>query len=118
MQGRMEYEVRDRLAAYLAGDATLGDFQEWFVLSTWDLEETGNQTACELAHEIHLKLAEFSNGHWTEEELRRELRPLVSNYAVSISFGAQSPSTHVFLSGSSTYLQRIAGRELEVAFSS
>ena len=40
------------------------------------VEEHGSQVAEDLTYDIELRLAEFSGGGWTEEELKDLLRPL------------------------------------------
>lgn len=76
--------IREKLAKYLAGEISLSTFQEWFVPRAWNIEKR-DPAAVELAHEIDLRLAEFSNGDWTEEELKSKLRPLATNYTVHMS---------------------------------
>ena len=83
-------EIREKLAEFLAGRISLDDFKEWFIPATWDIEQSRDSLVYELVAEIHLKLGEFSNDHWTEDELRRLLRPLLESYSVTISFGSQS----------------------------
>ena len=117
MQVRFDLEIRGKLADYLSNQIPLDEFKEWFIPATWHIEESGNGFACDLANEIHLRLAEFSNGHWTENELRRVLSPLIESYAVSISFGSQAATTNLpFCStASATFRQQVVGREFSVA---
>lgn len=80
MQSSLDLEIREWLARYLAGEISLRAFQEWFLPIAWNVEESENPGAVELAYDIELRLFEFSNGDWTEDELRRLLRPFVQNY--------------------------------------
>lgn len=80
----MELLIRDWLARYLAGQISLGEFHDWFIPATWDLGATGDASARTLAHQVQLRLAEFSSGHWTEEELQRQLAPLVQGTRVAL----------------------------------
>lgn len=105
----LDIEIREQLARYLANEISLEEFQGWFVPATWNVEQTNNPIAAELAHEIELRLAEFSNGHWTEDDLRSLLGPLVENYTVRVSFGTASP-------GSSVSLPTSTGAQTEVQF--
>ena len=78
MQNRLDLEIHDYLVRYLAEEISLQEFRGWFDASTWDLGERGaNNDASDLAGEIELRLAEFSNGHWTEAELREKLQSLL-----------------------------------------
>jgi len=73
-----DLEIRDRLAQYLDGEISLGQFEEWFVPVAWGVPRTANECTLALVGEIELRLAEFSSGHWTEPELRTKLQPLAT----------------------------------------
>lgn len=77
-------EVRLRLRAYLAGQATLRDL--WLWLQT-NIAATGveraNAQVLAISGPLLLHLYEFSNGHRTEAELRTLLLPLLTNYPVT-----------------------------------
>lgn len=77
MQYSLDFEIRDHLAAYLAREISPHDFENWFFPKTWDVDQTGDPALVDLVYEIKLNWAEFSNGDWTEEELRRMLSLLV-----------------------------------------
>jgi hypothetical protein len=94
MAGAIDLEIRGWLARYLNGDISLHDFEEWFVPLAWSIEQTQNANANELAGEIELRLAEFSNGDWTEAELRTKLEPLVSIYETDLAPLAQEAHPH------------------------
>jgi hypothetical protein len=94
MTGAIDLEIRDRLARYLNGDISLHDFEDWFVPVSWDIEQIHNSKANELAGEIELRLAEFSNGDWTEAELRSKLEPLVSIYRTELIPLPQRPDAY------------------------
>lgn len=49
---------------------TLRTFEEWFISDTWTVERAGDQATLDLVYQIELDLAEHSNGHRTEDELR------------------------------------------------
>ena len=68
------HEIRKRLASYVGGEISLRDFQEWFVPVAWGTDARGNSAATSLVSRIELLLAEFSNGDWTEQELKHKLR--------------------------------------------
>jgi hypothetical protein len=94
MTGGIDLEIRERLGRYLSRDISLHDFQSWFVPVLWNIEQTQNAEAIELAGEIELRLAEFSNGDWTEAELRSKLEPLVSMYRTELIPLPQRPDAY------------------------
>jgi hypothetical protein len=79
----LDLEIRDWLARYLDGDISLRQFREWFVPASWNVHQTGNVAAGDLVGEIGLRLAEFTSGHRSEEDVQSLLRPLVERYTVS-----------------------------------
>ncbi len=85
MEYSLDFEIRNHLAAYLAGEISLHDFEDWFFSKTWNVDQMNDPAFIDLVYEIKLNWAEFSNGDWTEEELRSMLRPLVEKYKVSSS---------------------------------
>jgi|SRR5208283_3371585 len=101
----IDLEIRDRLARYLNGDISLHEFEGWFVPVAWSIEQSQSAEAIELAGEVELRLAEFSNGHWTEAELRSKLEPLVSMYETElIPLAQQAHTTYSFQSSLSISL--------------
>ena len=70
MPSSLENEIREHLAQYLDGRATLDAFEEWFAPLIWNIENAGDPGAEALAYEIELRLAERTHGHRTEDELR------------------------------------------------
>lgn len=84
MKPSLDIEIRDWLTRYLADEISFEDFLNWFVPSSWNVGKSGNRAAMNLVYEIELWLAEFSNGIWSEAELKQNLRPLVENYRVEL----------------------------------
>lgn len=70
MASSFERDLCDAVGAYLAGERSLQEFQEWFVPRAWDMDVADVSTAAEVASGLELLLAEFSSGHWSEEELK------------------------------------------------
>jgi len=66
-------EVRAHLQRYLLGVDGLADFHRWFV--RWRRRHSEQLDA--FAHDIDLRLAEYSGGDWTEPQLRGELLRLL-----------------------------------------
>jgi len=76
-------EIRTRLGRYLNGKSSLLQFREWFDVETWGLAAESDSPARQIAGEIELRLAEFTNGHLSETELRELLRPLLDRERVA-----------------------------------
>jgi len=93
MTNAIDLEIRNWLARSLNGDISLHDFEDWFVPVSWDIEQTHNSRANELAGEVELRLAEYTNDDWTEDELRSELQPLVGLYETEYIPPAQQADT-------------------------
>jgi hypothetical protein len=66
--------LRDRLRRYVVGELSLVEFDRWFVPATADVDRMDDPETTDLAYEVLLRLAEFSNGDWTETELKDLLR--------------------------------------------
>lgn len=76
-------QLRSLVAEYLGGQIPVDIFDSKFVDLTWDLPPAGEPESS-LRGAIYLSLAEFGLGHATEEELRHELRGLVSDRTIRI----------------------------------
>jgi hypothetical protein len=79
-------EIRDKLGSYLLGEVSLEDFKDWFVPFSWNVEHNNNQTATNMVYEIELRLAEYSNNYWNENELKNLLSPIAESYNININF--------------------------------
>jgi hypothetical protein len=105
MDFQSEFELRQELGRYLKGQCTLKEFEDWFVPRSWDFNQNSNPSLQKLVAQVELSLAEFSNGDWSEKELRQQLGILMTNYEIQCyPFGGELPtetvSTHTS-SGSS-----------------
>jgi hypothetical protein len=78
-------EVREELTKFLAHAQTLDALNEWLSRNTWNLHRESSAVK-ELVGAIELRLAEFSNGHWDEKELREHLVALLPKRESTISF--------------------------------
>jgi hypothetical protein len=70
-------DVLRYLATYLSGKISLPQFRDWFDAETWDLDAQPDLPLGQAVGEIELRLAEFTNGHRTEDNLRATLQPLL-----------------------------------------
>ena len=106
MEDRLDLKIYDQLVRYLAGQTTLRAFRDWFDASTWDMARQGaSHDAYRIAGEVELRLAEFSNGHWTEHELRAKLLPLVVTFAQRDQLWGDSAAWYFTCSGNVTLSQ-------------
>ena len=82
MPDSMTQAIDAHLERYLCGEESLAEFEAWLVPETWDISPQEDRAAHELATAITLRIAEFTNGDWSEEELQEALaqlrRPAVS----------------------------------------
>jgi len=81
--------IEARLRRYLGGEDSLADFEAWLVPETWDLSPLTDREAHELAASITLRIAEFTNGDWSEAELRKALQQLQSPSEIKFSGGKE-----------------------------
>jgi hypothetical protein len=81
-------EVREHLQAYLLGVESLPDFHRWLVGWRRANPDDGNA----LTHDIALRLAEYTRGHWTEPQLRGKLLPLLEVQTMAPYAEVDAPS--------------------------
>jgi hypothetical protein len=72
MASELELEIQQHLSQYLK-DAALHEFEDWFVPVLWDLADSQDEGARELAGSISNLIAEYSRGDRTLESLREGL---------------------------------------------
>lgn len=77
-------QVRQQLSRYLAGQISLANFATWLTPVAFGVFEAEHTPAEDLVAEIELRLAEYTNGHWTEDDLRRLFRPITATYTSSL----------------------------------
>ena len=108
----IDTQIRRRLSEYIAGDMTLKKFAAWFAPVVWGIDSApaGSQ---DLAYELELRLAEYSNGDWTEAELRRLFRSVLMTQVVVSNppmLSVQNQTTSLTMTaGASTSSFRFAG---------
>ena len=74
MRRNLLREIQAHLRRYLERESSLEQFREWFDVETWGLAAEPDSPLRQLAGEIELRIAEFTNGHLTEEDLRALLQ--------------------------------------------
>jgi hypothetical protein len=75
----MDTSILVMLTGYLSGRVSRDRFEDWFLAATWDAGSIDNDDTRRLVRKIKLRLAEFLNGDWSEDELRTNLASLVSH---------------------------------------
>lgn len=93
MPHTLDQDIRTQLARFLDGEIDLETFEAWLTPATWELEQSSNPAAQALASELLLRLAEFTNGDWTEEELREQWRSYVPAWSGQLRQRFESAST-------------------------
>jgi hypothetical protein len=106
----LNIEIRELLARYMGEEISLADFDLIFTDLIWDAPRDADSIS--LIGEISLRLAEYSNGDWTEDQLRTLLKQALGQYRLVLSaYGtvthSSSTSSTVFATG-----RRIFGSEL------
>ena len=73
-------QIRQAIVDYLSDKMDFDQFDEWFAQNTWNIREKGDRQSQDLAYSVESKIAEFSGGFVSENILRRNLSPFVTNY--------------------------------------
>lgn len=71
-----DLEIREQIARYVSREIDAAALEDWLQDFTWDAERSGGQ----LATDALRLLAEYSNGDWTDDELRTRLGGLNRTY--------------------------------------
>lgn len=93
--------LRHTVAAYVAGTVPLQALVETHAQELYRSIADGDATAVDFAMEVELRLAEYSNGDWTESQLRRLLNAIRSTYflhvdtSLRLETGANTSMEHV-----------------------
>lgn len=86
-------EITQEVARYVRGDISLSTFHSWFAPLLWNVEESGDTAAEELAYDIALRLSEYSYGQWSEMDLKGFLREFTQEPASIIWHAKVEPIT-------------------------
>lgn len=99
--------VREVSSAYIDSRIPFGEFQERFVSLTWDATLPQASPVSDLVTEIELLIAEYTNGHWTEDELREKI-------GATLNFSTSTESRPVgFDTGTSRVFSPIRNAEVK-----
>lgn len=86
------FELQDQVVRYLANRISLHEFRNWFDVASWEAEIEPNSRLYAMIAEVELRLAEYTNGHWTEEELREQMRKIVPDKFVLVEVSSKTVS--------------------------
>jgi hypothetical protein len=72
MTQTLDQQIRRSLACYLSGSISLAEFSRSFAPLAWRAEELAEAEPdlADYAGQIDLRLTEYSDHYWTEEQLR------------------------------------------------
>lgn len=68
-------DIQNVITKYLAGEITLGDFQDWLAPHAW--ENDLDQLVSGLIYSIELRISEYDAGHLPLDDFTSELKKLV-----------------------------------------
>jgi hypothetical protein len=87
--------IKELVSSYLHGPDTLESFAAKFAVLFYDIEETGDAAAIQLAYEIESKLAAMTAGFGSEDRFKNAMDVLIpSNHVLVQAFcyiGNQAP---------------------------
>lgn len=63
-------DLKNRVSDYIAGKISLEEFEDRFVPAYWNVLTGKDEELSQMVYEIELRLAEYSKGYWTEDELK------------------------------------------------
>jgi hypothetical protein len=99
----LDAELQEQLIRYLLQEISLSQLWDWFMPLSWDVDRVAEPATAELAHDLESLLYEYSDGMWTEPELRAKIAhitPIVS----------RGPSPEVRVYADSTTPPPVTGR--------
>jgi hypothetical protein len=113
----LDMSIREQLARYLNQEITLAEFQEWYVPFSWQVDRLGDLFLREFISDTDLRLAEYTSGHLSEEDLRSELRSLIQTCRITIGTATSAVITNSFSSSETPQSQLFGIKTLEVRVS-
>ena len=73
-----EKEIRRKLLLFLENEVSLDEFEDWFVVGSWNAHREGDPAALRMISAIELMLAEHSSGHLSDTQLRKNMLDLIA----------------------------------------
>jgi hypothetical protein len=75
---RLEQKVITNIAKYYDNVISVQKCYEWLVVNTWDIDiDVAHPSLKNLIYAAKLRFAEYTNGHWTESDLKERLLELI-----------------------------------------
>jgi hypothetical protein len=84
MASEFEREIQQHLSRYLDGTLQRYELEDWLIPKLWDLAESSDEAAREIAGHIHNLIAETSNGDRSPESLDEELKKIARPFAATV----------------------------------
>jgi hypothetical protein len=81
-------EIRDKIAQFVQGHIPISEFKEWFITFTVNIQQAENLELRKTVGEVLGRLAEYSQGHWSENELKHNLAPIAGVFFVNLQQGS------------------------------
>ncbi len=117
MDKKLAVGLYTNLADYLGGKRSLQQFRDWFDQETWGIVEGAPSLTQQIAGEIELRLAEFTNHHRDEPELKAVLQPLLPVFGVLLFNISATSGTANLTSPSEDFGSRFGISGAEVSLS-
>jgi hypothetical protein len=73
-----ERDVREKIAAVLANEISIGDFARWIMSNSWNMHKDSSDDAIALVSDVHLLLAERDDFSLNDDEFVSGLSALVA----------------------------------------
>ncbi len=85
MASELELEIQQHLSSYLDGRLERYELEDWLIPTLWDLAESDDDAARELAGRIENLISENSRGDRSPESLREELTRIARPFALGLA---------------------------------
>jgi hypothetical protein len=100
--------IREHLARYVRGALSLRELAAWIAPISLEADKL-SATARDLVYEVQLRLAEYSNGDWTEGHLRRWFKDLahthvLAQFDAAYTFTNQTTAATISATGSASFV--------------
>jgi hypothetical protein len=113
MLSSLDRDILDHIVDYVTGETNLREFKRWFVPVRWKIASQRTPVSVPVGT-IDLRLMEFSDGHWTEDQLKRQITLLIGHQAWNLlpsQEAASAVARHLSASRTRNYDHRV-GRGL------
>jgi hypothetical protein len=91
----IDQTVRAQLFQLMTGLLPLRDFQVWFAPVAWRLGRPENRDLYPLARRVELRLAEYTRGDWSQQDVLREIGRFLRPDPITMAIGRGDRSVQV-----------------------